>query len=76
MDKRKITAHIPLTLAMRMDEVVHKHLGIKRNAFITMAVAFMLTKVLPILTPKKRAQVLRDIEKSFEATMAEAKKSV
>lgn len=76
MDKRKITAHLPITLALRMDELVHKQLGIKRNAFIAMSVSFMLAKLVPMLTAKKREQVLRDIEKSFEETMAEARRTV
>lgn len=76
MSKRKITATLPVTLAMRMDEVVQKHLGIPRNHFLAMSVAFMLARLAPMLTAKKRVQVLRDVKKVFDDIMDESNKAV
>jgi len=70
-----MTIIFPLGLALKLDEVSKKILGVPRNAFVCMAVAYMIVKVSPILDSRKRNQMLKKIQETFDEAMEEARKS-
>ena len=74
--RTKTTMVLPDTLVQHMQTMCYA-LGVPRNAWISMGVAMLTLKMLPMVSPgKKRTRMLRDLEKFLLKLLSEVKSSL
>lgn len=72
MDRVKTTVMLPKELA-RMAKVWGRRMGTGQNGCLSMGLVFFLVEVSAIEPMQKRIKILRDLEKTFQSLIKEAK---
>ena len=74
--RTKTTMVLPDLLVQHMEEVCYA-LGIPRNAWISMGVATLTMKMLPLIpSGKKRTRIFKDLERLLAKLLDELKSSL
>lgn len=73
--RTKTTVVIPSRMLILADEC-GRQIGVGRNGFISLALALTLVQLHKVFDfPKKRCQLLMDIESEFQRLMTDAKRN-
>jgi hypothetical protein len=74
LDKRKKTTILVSKTLVSHVEYAARQMGIGKNSFFSMGVAFLLVHLGRLLPGKKRADILKDVDKEFQKLMSDVKK--